>query len=131
MPKPKKYLAFAIDFDGTLAEHKFPDIGKEVPGAVQTCKDLMDAGYTLVLNTMRSREHLDAAKEWCQERGLDFKGWNKHPDQHKFTESPKVYSDVYIDDAALGCPLVFPKPGVRPYVDWTVVRKVLVDNGIL
>lgn len=127
--KYKNVLTFAIDFDGTLAEHTFPAIGKEIPMAAQTCRELLAKGYKLFLNTVRSDEYLEAAKQWCLERGLNFNGWNKNPEQ--ITTSPKVQADIYIDDAALGCPLVFTRKGTRPYVDWNVVRKALIDNGIL
>ena len=130
MSKSRRTLTLAIDFDGTLAQHVFPEIGEEIPGAVQTCQDLMAKGYKLVLNTVRSGEHLERAKRWCLERGLHFYGWNDNPDQKSFSSSPKVYAAIYIDDAALGCPLIVP-PNGRAYVDWKVVRKVLEANGIL
>jgi hypothetical protein len=129
--KFNKILTFAIDFDGTLAEHKFPIIGAEIPGAVQTCQELMQTGYKLVLNTVRSDQYLEEAKAWCLERGLNFYGWNNNPDQKEFSSSPKVYADIYIDDAALGCPLTAGKKGSRPFVNWAVVHSTLVGNGIL
>lgn len=127
----KKVLTFGIDFDGTLAEHTFPSIGAEIPMAVQTCRELLAKGYKLVLNTVRSDQYLDQARQWCMDRGLNFYGWNQNPDQKAFSNSPKVYADIYIDDAALGCPLVQTPKGQRPYVDWNIVRKALIDNGIL
>lgn len=44
------------------------------------------------------------------------------------TSSPKVHADLYIDDAALGCPLIYnPDFSDRPYVDWEKVRQVFYD----
>jgi hypothetical protein len=130
----------AIDFDGTLAEHKFPDIGNEVPGAFGVLKELQAAGHKLILWTMRndregdSKENgpvLSEAVAWCRERGVEFWGVNLNPDQHSWTQSPKQYANIYIDDAALGCPLRESFEVDRPMVDWSEVRDQLVGSGHL
>jgi len=126
----------AIDFDGTLAEHKFPDIGNEVPGAFAVLKDLQAAGHKLILWTMRNdRESkegpvLTQAVEWCRERDIEFWGVNTNPDQHSWTQSPKAYAQIYIDDAALGCPLRESFGVDRPMVDWAKVREHLGTAGL-
>jgi len=39
---------------------------------------------------------------------------------------------MYIDDAALGCPLLFDANlSLRPYVDWVTVRKMLKAKDLL
>ena len=49
-------------------------------------------------------------------------GINEDPDQKEWTQSPKVYANLYIDDAALGCPLIFnPELSDRPFVNWPEV----------
>jgi hypothetical protein len=121
----------AVDFDGTLAEHRYPDIGAEVPGAVRWCKAFQAAGAKLILWTMRSggevrdKEGFDplaAAVEWCRARGLEFWGVNENPEQRSWTESPKAYAHIYIDDAAAGCPIrESPRAGARPFVDWDIL----------
>lgn len=50
---------------------------------------------------------------------------NDNPEQLSWSLSRKVYAHLYIDDAALGCPLIAVAGG-RPYVDWVEVRKYLV-----
>ena len=50
---------------------------------------------------------------------------NRNPEQGTWSESPKAHCNIYIDDAALGCPLVYPADGSRPYVDWVKVEKEL------
>lgn len=120
----------AIDFDGTLADHKYPKIGHEIPLAVKTCRELQAAGHSLILLTMRSGDELRHAVEWCKERGLG--GWygvNENPSQDSWTESRKVYAHHYIDDAAVGCPLRQSED--RPQVDWVKVRRWLAKNGFL
>lgn len=127
----------AIDFDGTLVRHDYPDIGTEVPAAFGVLKLLQEYGHKLILHTMRSdgpekdRRVLSEAVEFCRDKGIEFWGVNENPDQHTWTNSPKPYANIYIDDAALGCPLVHPVDGGRPYVDWVAVASRLALDGIL
>ena len=122
-----KHKVVAVDFDGTLVEHVYPDIGKEVPGAVETVKWLMENGTKIVLFTMRSDEYLHSAVAWMTQRGITPWGINTNPDQKSWTDSPKAYAQVYIDDAALGCPLIYPD-FARPYVDWSTVKQELTKR---
>lgn len=114
-------LIIAVDFDGTLVKHEYPRIGEEIPGAVDTLKALQEKGAKLILHTMRCDISLDQALEWCKERGLHFWAVNDNPGQKHWTGSRKIYATHYIDDAGVGCPLIYPE-GERPYVDWHVVQ---------
>src|SRR5579859_3631894 len=114
----KGQLIIAVDFDGTLVEHEFPRIGPEITGAVGVLKALQKIGAKLILYTMRSGLSLDQALRWCADRQLHFWAVNENPGQKHWTESNKVYATHYIDDAAVGCPLIHPAEGRRPYVDW-------------
>jgi len=107
----------AIDFDGTLVEHRYPDIGPDVPGAFEWLAKLQNAGAKLILWTMRDGPTLTEAVEHCLERGITFWGINGNPDQ-QWSLSPKAYAHVYIDDAALGCPVKL--AGRRAVVDWDI-----------
>jgi len=126
----------AVDFDGTLCEHKYPNIGNEVPGAFAVLKELQAAGHKLIFLSMRcdgpnSGPVQTDAVVWCMERGVEFWAVNDNPEQHKWTGSRKVYAHLYIDDAALGCPLRASFGVDRPMVDWAKVRKILVKAGLL
>ena len=109
----------AVDFDGTLVEHIYPAIGREVPGAFAWLRKFQAADIKLILWTMRSHKELAEAVDFCRDRGVEFWGINENPDQHSWTTSPKQYAQLYIDDAAVGCPLI--PAGLRPIVDWRVV----------
>ena len=118
----------AVDFDGTLCDHRFPDIGGEVPEAFHWLRHFQSHGCRLILWTMRSDDRPDgsnplaAAVAWCKARGVDFWAVNANPEQASWTRSPKAHAHIYIDDAALGCPLCdFPRADSRPVVDWSVV----------
>ena len=121
----------AIDFDGTCVEHEYPNIGLDVDGAVETLRRLNNEGHRLILNTMRSDEKLEAAVRGFKERKIKLWGVNCNPEQSEWTSSPKVYADIYIDDAALGCPVRF-IDGVRHHVvDWSKVSAELEYHDIL
>jgi len=99
---------FAIDFDGTCVEHDYPRMGPDVPGAVETLGALVAQGHSLILWTMRSGDELAEAVGWFEARNIALLGANVNESQKAWTDSPKVYAHVYIDDAALGCPLIHP-----------------------
>jgi hypothetical protein len=120
-------MYIAVDFDGTIVEHKFPDIGRPVPGAFDWMKRFQEAGAKLILWTMRSDGKVNGpvlteAVEFCRKHGIEFHGVNTNPSQCSWTQSPKAYAHIYVDDAAACCPLVESKEvGARPMVDWSVV----------
>jgi len=123
-------LVIAIDFDGTCVTHEYPYMGSDI-GAVPVLKELTDAGYHLVLNTMRSGKTEKEAVKWFKDNDIPLYGVNKNPDQKSWSASPKVYADLYIDDSALGVPLTSSPTSTRPYVDWVRVREWLVAEGYL
>ncbi len=97
-------LTIAIDFDGTIVEHKYPKIGKELPLATHTLKALAQKGHRLILWTYRSGRELDEAIEFCQSRGVEFYAINRNfPEEELTTDvSRKILADLYIDDRNLG-----------------------------
>lgn len=140
-------MDICIDFDGTCVTHDYPDIGKDI-GAVPVLKELVEKGHRLILFTMRSdrkkkkkvngqeviveEKVLTEAVQWFEDNGIPLYGIQKNPTQRFWTSSPKAYGHLYIDDAALGCPLVIGGlDSDRPYVDWARVRDMLTDWGIL
>ena len=113
-------MTIAIDFDGTVVRHEYPLVGEDCPFAEKTLKRLVKAGHRLILFTMRHDKELEDAVSWFAERGIPLFGINENPEQKVWTSSPKAYANLYIDDAALGCPLI--ENGVdRAYVDWLAV----------
>jgi hypothetical protein len=121
----------AIDFDGTCVEHEYPSVGMDVEGAVETLRALSNKGHRLILFTMRSGDKLDKAVKWFKDRNIELWAVNENPEQKQWTESPKVFADVYIDDAALGCPIMFIDGVRRPVVNWRKVREQLEYHGYL
>lgn len=142
-------MIIAVDFDGTCVTHEFPKIGKDI-GAVPVLKELVQKGHKIILYTMRSHpddynqgktlsgkivsDTLQDAINWFKENDIPLYGVNENPDQKKWTSSPKVYANIYIDDAALGAPLVVYNSELwphRPYISWEGVKLKFREIGIL
>lgn len=119
----------AVDFDGTVVTHEFPHVGKDI-GAQKVLRRLVAKGHRLILYTMRSDIHLYEAKKWFADNDIELWGVQYNLEQAKWTSSNKCYAHLYIDDAALGCPLVIPDEG-RPYVAWPEVEAELELLGYL
>lgn len=100
-------MTIAVDFDGTIVDHKYPEIGKEKPFAIETLKQLAFDGHKLILWTSRDGKLLEDAVEYCHKRGLDFYAVNANKPAgslfaDRISTSVKVVADVYIDDKNVG-----------------------------
>jgi len=115
-------IKIAVDFDGTCVDRRFPDVGPDVPGAVETMRRINEFdNYVLILYTMRDSHYIKDAIAWFAERGIQLYGVQNDPDQISWTNSPKCYAHMVIDDTAFGCPLIHPLGFQNPCVDWTDV----------
>ena len=79
----------AVDFDGTVVTHAYPEIGDDA-GAVAVLKELTDNGCRLILYTMRSGALLDKAVKWFRDREIPLYAINENPSQQRWTSSPKI-----------------------------------------
>ena len=99
-------MIIAVDFDGTIVEHRYPAIGKERPFATDTLKKLAADGHRLILWTVREGRLLDEAVDFCRERGVEFYAVNRdYPEEEKAHNkhySRKLKADVWIDDRNVG-----------------------------
>ncbi|MBQ3190710.1 MAG: hypothetical protein IJB61_05665 [Bacteroides sp] len=99
-------MIIAVDFDGTIVEHRYPAIGKERPFATETLKKLVKDGHRLILWTVREGRLLEEAVEFCKERGVEFYAVNRdYPEEEKERNnhfSRKLKADVWIDDRNVG-----------------------------
>ena len=71
-------MIIAVDFDGTVVEHKYPAIGKERPFATYTLRKLIEEQHQLIMWTVRRGKELEEAVQWCRERGVEFYAINKN-----------------------------------------------------
>ena len=119
-------MYICVDFDGTVVDHRYPDIGDPAPEAIEWLSKFLRYGARLILFTMRSDGEsqgnlLSEAVAYLEKNNIKLHGINRNPDQDDWTTSPKAYADMYIDDSAFGCPLIKPRGFSRPCVDWKKV----------
>lgn len=94
----------AVDFDGTIVEHAYPAIGREMDFAFQTLRALQSKGHTLILWTIREGALLEEAVAYCKQNGVEFYAVNRHfPEEtYERMESRKLLADIFIDDRNVG-----------------------------
>ena len=97
-------IRVAIDFDGTIVEHEYPEIGEEKLFAFETLREMQKRGFRLILWTYRTGKELEEALEFCLERGVEFYAVNKSYPEEVFDEtvSRKIDVDLFIDDKNIG-----------------------------
>jgi hypothetical protein len=131
-----KSRLIAIDFDGTLCVHAYPDIGEWLPHAERVAKRLQDAGHKLILNTCREddlhpykRKCLTEAVKHCEEHGISFVSVNENRQEDDFRDKGgrKVYAHLYIDDRNIPLGHI---PGA-PWPDWLLIEQWMENNGWL
>lgn len=110
----------AIDFDGTIVEHKYPAIGKEMLFAFATLKALQQKGHKLILWTIRTGSLLDDAVNYCRENGVEFYAVNKNYPEEELdaNTSRKLNADIFIDDRMIG-----------GFIGWSEVWQALHPEG--
>ena len=100
----------AVEFDGTIVQHAYPQIGEEMPGAVEALKKLQKH-WAIALNTCREdlgsgKRYLSEAVDWCRERGIELAGVNETPKEFEFRPANvtgrKIHAHIYIDDRNFG-----------------------------
>lgn len=108
-------MVVAVDFDGTLCEHRFPEIGEIKPqhrNVIDYVRKLKSEGAMIILWTCREdifeRNYLTEAVEWCTHNNIpiDFVNEYPNPDFGGFA-ARKVCADLYIDDKALNVNHIF------------------------
>lgn len=113
-------MRIAVDFDGTIVEHRYPEIGEIKLFAFETLRELQKQGHLLILWTYRYGKELDEAVEFCRKHGVEFYAVNKSYPEEQFNElemSRKLDCDMFIDDRNLG-----------GFIEWSEAWK-MINNG--
>ena len=122
----------SIDFDGTLVNHVYPEIGDWKNHAERVVKRLLDVGHRLILNTCREdtkeRKYLTEAVDHCERHGITFVSVNENAPEDDFREGGgrKVYAHANIDDRNLPYAVLG-----APEIDWLLIEQWMEDNGWL
>lgn len=118
-------MIIAVDFDGTIVEHRYPEIGNVIPNSFKVLKKLKADGHILLLWTYRSGEELEKAVKYCKKHGFEFHAVNNNSsdEEYDMTYSRKIYADLYIDDR-----------NINGLPDWNTIyktiRKIMEDISI-
>lgn len=94
----------AVDFDGTLCENAWPDIGNPIQLVIDYVLSEQTNGASLILWTNRHHERLDEAVVWCANHGIAFDAVNENLPEviEEFGgDTRKIFADEYIDDKAV------------------------------
>ena len=120
-------MTIAIDFDGTIVTHAYPEIGKPIPFAIEALKMLQSVDHhQLILWSCREGELLQQAVDYCHERGLDFYAVNSNYPEESMLDAQqpqlaftprKLKADLFIDDRNLG--------GIP---DWGVIYRMIHEG---
>lgn len=94
----------AVDFDGTLCENKWPDIGEPNQEVILYILEEQRKGAKLILWTNRTGCKLNEAIDWCAQLDIYFDAVNESlPEVLEYfggIDSRKITADEYIDDKA-------------------------------
>lgn len=114
-------MTIAVDFDGTIVEHRYPSIGREIPFATDTLKMLIKENHRIILWTVREGNLLEEAIEWCKNKGITFYAVNRdYPEEEPQNNnhfSRKLKVDLFIDDRNIG--------GLP---DWGLIYRMIHEN---
>jgi len=91
-------MVFAVDFDGTIVEHRFPEIGEELPHATEVLKALQRVGHKIIIWTCRCEPYLAPMTKWLEEHGIVPDAVNSNVYAVSAFACPKILADVYLDD---------------------------------
>lgn len=94
----------AVDFDGTLCENRWPNIGEPNKQLIAYLREEQRHGAKIILWTCRVGTHLNEAIDWCEEQKIRFDTVNENLPEiiEAFGgESRKIFANEYIDDRAL------------------------------
>jgi hydroxymethylpyrimidine pyrophosphatase-like HAD family hydrolase len=116
-----KTKTIAIDFDGTIVEDRYPEIGRPRSFAFDTLERLQRDGHRLILWTYRTGEKLDEAVDFCKKNGIEFYAVNKnYPEEEYLEQTPrKLHADLFIDDRNIG-----------GFLGWGKIYQILTPEGI-
>lgn len=101
MGEKQKHEIIAVDFDGTLCENQWPDIGAAHIELISYLKERQLAGDKVILWTCRRGVFLENAIQWAEHLGLAFDAVNENlPEviEQMRGDTRKIFANRYIDD---------------------------------
>lgn len=103
--RTNKLRIIAVDFDGTLVQDKFPEIGEPIIGVWNRLREEQITGSKIILWTCRNGRALEEAVKFATEcMGFHFDAINENLDEIKVLyggDTRKIFADEYWDDKAI------------------------------
>lgn len=99
-------MIIAVDFDGTIVENAYPEIGEPMPGAIICIRYLKGKGHTIIINTCRAGKYVEEAIRWLRKYDIPFDFINENDPARVAQygeDTRKISADVYIDDKNIFC----------------------------
>lgn len=100
---------YSFDFDGTIVQNKYPEIGEPISEVIRFIQRVKADGNYIILNTMREGKYLNQAVDYCRDNGIVFDAVNDNLPHMKdyFKNNPrKIFANYYIDDHNLFMPKI-------------------------
>lgn len=115
-------MIIAVDFDGTIVRHRFPEMGELYLYAFEVLSRLQKKGHKIILWTCRDNDYLYEAIKFCRDNHFLFDAINYNVENINFGLS-KIYADIYIDDRGiLGLPMY------NGEVDWLKIEQIINEK---
>jgi hydroxymethylpyrimidine pyrophosphatase-like HAD family hydrolase len=119
-----KYKLIAIDFDGTIVEEAFPELGALKPHAKRVMQRIRNEGGRIAIWTARNKRFDEAIQTFLKDNDIPFDVYNDHfpenKEKYNWTAelgSPKIFAEIYIDDRGYGVK--------DRHIDWLEVERHL------
>jgi len=97
-------MILAIDFDGTIAELSWPEVGELKKDADNYINRLYDEGHIIIINTCRSGKFEGLAQDFLEKNNIRYHYINSNYPKliRKYKQDcRKISADIYIDDKCL------------------------------
>lgn len=118
----EKAVFICVDFDGTVIDTKTKN---PVPDALKYIKEWSGLGAKIILWTVREGDDLKWAVDYLHGNGVILFGINNNPSK-KWSKRRKAFG-IYVDDMAVGCPLIEVSGLASICVDWGIVGPHIVS----
>lgn len=99
-------MIIAVDFDGTIVENAYPEIGEPMKGAREALQYFREEGHTIIINSCRAGIYADNMRKWLKSRMFHFDFINENDPKRTAQyggDTRKISADIYIDDKNVFC----------------------------
>lgn len=94
-------MIIAVDFDGTIVENAYPEIGEPLPGAIETLQAWKQRGHTIIINSCRAGAYQAQMEAWLVRNHVAHDYINENAPERIAqygSDCRKISADIYIDD---------------------------------